>query len=585
MMNEFINNFHFLRPWLLLLLLIPLLLYGRYYKMSNVQSSWQKVIDKRLLAYLLVKCSAQKRKLYVMGSFLAMVIAIIAASGPSFQKIEVPAFEIQNPLIIALNMSSDMKETDIAPNRLSRAKYKIDDLLNLLKGMQAGLMVYSSEPFVISPLTDDMKILQNLLPAINYDIMPANGDRLDRAIKLGVERIKASGFNNGNMIIFTPDVGQKFDLAISEAKSALAQNVKINIIGVASKVNEKLEMVASAGGGDYWNIQNDDNMLLSFADKMQLENSAMEKGKNLRSIWLDAGWYLLIVPLVYCLMLFRKGILVIGFLFVCSNAYAGFLYSANQEAFKAYKNGDYATAVEKFENENWQASSYYKLGDYQKSYELFAKDNSVTGLYNQGNALAKGGKIADAIKKYEEVLKINPNHEDAKFNLEYLKKQQNQQQQAKSNQNNQDNKDNQDNSESSQQNQQQNQKPQDENNSEQQGEDNQESQGNQDSQNQQNQQNQSGQDEAKQDSHSDEKDDKGSQDTSSTMNEVDDNNQKQGQESKEQGFSMKQGSKEEKYDEKMQAKVQQYREIPEDVGGLLRAFINSEYQQNRYNEQ
>ena len=29
--------------------------------------------------------------------------------------------------------------------------------------------------------------------------MPANGDRLDRAIKLGVERIKASGFNKGNM--------------------------------------------------------------------------------------------------------------------------------------------------------------------------------------------------------------------------------------------------------------------------------------------------------------------------------------------------------------------------------------------------
>jgi hypothetical protein len=35
----------------------------------------------------------------------------------------------------------------------------------------------------------------------------------------------------------------------------------------------------------------------------------------------------------------------------------------------------------------------------------------------------------------------------------------------------------------------------------------------------------------------------------------------------------------------MQAKLQQYREIPEDVGGLLRAFIKNEYQQNRYNEQ
>ena len=68
------------------------------------------------------------------------------------------------------------------------------------------------------------------------------------------------------------------------------------------------------------------------------------------------------------------------------------------------------------------------------------------------------------------------------------------------------------------------------------------------------------------------------------MNEVDDSNQKQDKESKEQGFSIKQGSKDEQYDEKMQAKVQQYREIPEDAGGLLRAFIKNEYQQNRYNE-
>ena len=39
-----------------------------------------------------------------------------------------------------------------------------------------------------------------------------------------------------------------------------------------------------------------------------------------------------------------------------------------------------------------------------------------------------------------------------------------------------------------------------------------------------------------------------------------------------------------KSDEKAQAKEQQYREIPEDVGGLLRAFIYKEYMKNRYGE-
>ena len=581
MIDEFITNFHFLRPWLLLLLILPLLLYSRYYKISNLQSSWQKVIDKRLLSYLLVKGSATKRKTYVFFILLSFVASIIAAAGPSFQKIEVPAFENQNPLLIALNMSSDMKETDLQPNRLGRAKYKIEDLLKMLQTVQAGLMVYSSEPFVISPLTDDMKILQNLIPAINFDIMPANGDRLDRAIKLGVEKIKASGFAKGNMLIFTADVGQKFDLAIDEAKNAKKANVKINIIGVTATGNEKLKLVAQSGDGMYWNIQNDDKMIQQFADQLNLTEGDLQKGKNLRNIWLDAGWYLLFIPLICCAALFRKGILVISFLLISSNASAGFLYSNNQEGFKAYSKGDYETASQKFENENWLASSYYKLGDYPRAYELFGKDDSPTGLYNQGNALAKGGKIAEAIRKYEEVLKQEPNHEDAKFNLEYLKKQQNQQQSSQS-KNNSDKQDNKNDSEKNQQQQQQDKNPVEQNSDEQKQDKEQKSQGDGDSQNQQQSQ---GQEQSQQDVHSDKKDDKGDKETQSTMNEVDDNRQKQGEQSKEQGFSIKQGSKEDKYDEKMQAKLQQYREIPEDVGGLLRAFIKSEYQQNRYNEQ
>jgi len=36
------------------------------------------------------------------------------------------------------------------------------------------------------------------------------------------------------------------------------------------------------------------------------------------------------------------------------------------------------------------------------------------------------------------------------------------------------------------------------------------------------------------------------------------------------------------YDEEVQARELQYREIPEDAGGLLRAFIAKEYAKNRY---
>ena len=49
-------------------------------------------------------------------------------------------------------------------------------------------------------------------------------------------------------------------------------------------------------------------------------------------------------------------------------------------------------------------------------------------------------------------------------------------------------------------------------------------------------------------------------------------------------FQAKESSKNENYSETAQAREQVYRQIPEDKGGLLRAFIRREYLKNRYGE-
>ncbi len=584
-MSEFAANFHFLRPWVLLLLLLPILLYGMWFHGVTAQSSWQKVIDKKLLDYLLVKGSAAKRKFLVNLSFLGLIIGIIAAAGPSWNKIEIPAYAPENPLMITLSLSSDMNKTDLTPSRLARAKYKITDLLSKLEGVQAGLEVYSVEPFVISPLTDDMNILQNLLPAINFDIMPANGDRLDRAIELAANKIKDAGYAKGNILVFASDVGQNFDLALSQAKKAAELGFKVDIIGVAAEENEKLAMVASYGGGKYWQIQSGDSKLDAYALSLNSNKGDLEKSKNLRQVWLDAGYMLLFIPLLCCLLFFRKGILVIAFMLFSFSAEAGFFLNADQEGLKAFNRGDYQKAQSSFKDNNWKAASYYRGGNYEAAYKEYAKDNSITGLYNQGNALAKSGKIEEAIKKYEEVLSQDAEHEDAKFNLEYLKKQQQQQKQNQQ-QENQDNKqDKQDKNQQSQQQQGANDNNQDDRQSgdkNNQQQSSQENNGDKNSQEQQQQDNAAPQSQGEQDKNSQNQEPNADKERqTASQSELDET--KQQNEGKEESASMsKEGEKDEEYDEKMQAKARRYREIPEDPGGLLKAFIYNEYRQNRY---
>ncbi len=570
-MAEFWHNFHFLRPWLLLLLALPLWGYWRYFKGVKNQSSWEKVCDKRLLDFLLVKGSARQRKNIGYIGLAGMLAAVIAAAGPSWEKKDIPSLAPENPLMLVLNLSSDMEVRDVTPSRLERAKFTISDLLKLVKTPQAGLIVYSDEPFLISPITEDAQIVSNLLPSVVRDIMPVNGDRPDRAIDLAVEKLKNAGYAKGNIIMITAEAGQRFDQALAAAKKAKSAGFILNIIGMSKESSEKLQLIAEAGGGSYLPYAAGDSGIRQLAKQINAQTGDLKISENLRTQWLDAGYGLAFLPLLCCLYFFRRGIVWSLIFFVwAGQAQAGFFLNDNQEGLRAFQQEDYQKAAEKFDAPAWKGSSFYRMGDYQKAYENFAGGKDATALYNQGNALAKAGKIEEAIKKYEEVLQKDPQHEDAKFNLEYLKKQQEQNQQQQNNQ------DQQDNQQQNQQQQNRQQQPQDGENqqdSEQQSGENQEQEQNPE----QGQQQDTGGAQQQQS----EKQNQSEQNQPQPMN-----GQPQEDRSEEEQPQTGNGeeAQEEEFDEEAQARAQQYREIPENPGGLLKAFIRREYMKKRYEE-
>ena len=74
----------------------------------------------------------------------AMTLGIVALSGPTWRRELPPFVEDKAPLMIALSLSSSMRETDIAPSRLDRAKQKISDLLAARAGARTGLIAYAA---------------------------------------------------------------------------------------------------------------------------------------------------------------------------------------------------------------------------------------------------------------------------------------------------------------------------------------------------------------------------------------------------------------------------------------------------------
>ncbi|MBQ9234977.1 MAG: hypothetical protein IJ184_00740 [Alphaproteobacteria bacterium] len=628
-MMEFWHNFHFLRPWLLLLALLPLIAYHIFARQSVLQSSWRQVIDERLLRFLLIKGSAPNRKFYLRAGLIGMLSAIIAAAGPSWQKVELPLLQKQNPVVLMLNLSQGLDTSTADSGYVTRAKYQMQDFLRMLTTIQISLGVYSVEPFIILPFTEDSALASNLLQAVASDIMPANGDRLDRAIELAVQRLQTTGFAQGSIVIFTSDVGQKFDLALAQAKQAAARNYQINIFSPSSDYNEKLQMIAQAGAGSYRTLSSGDDYLSSLASAINEKNAPSSESKNQTLQWLDNGYYLLIFPLLCCLLLFRRGLLIWVVLLSASPAYAGFFTNADQDGLKSFNAGDFAAAAADFRSPQWQAASYYRLGDYAKSYQLYLKDSSPEGLYNQGNALAKSGQISQAIAKYEEVLEQVPDHEDAKFNLEYLKQQQNQSSTSSYSSSSSSSSDDQsENDQNSSQGASDNSSDNNTQDSDQNSNDKNSASGSSENHTEDNADNADSSSDAdaangssssadvseeQSDTFSgtEPTDTSGNTDQSSGNAQPDSRSAFSGSAQESSSDSASSGEESsalspqssspqgapsemplssdndgfgEEYDEKTQAKLQQYREIPEDTGGLLRALIRQEYQKNRYNE-
>ncbi len=633
-MMDFVNNFHFLRPWYLLFLLLPVLLYLKKVNFGITTSSWEDICDKHLFQFLLIDNKNGKKVAFKKFIYIGLVSACIAMAGPSWKKVEVPALEINNPNMFVLSVAYDMTLRDVTPSRLERAKFLIQDVIKEVKQGQFGLEVYSLEPYVISPITDDKELIINLLPQISFDIMPDQGDRLDRAIDLAIKRFVDAKYSNGNIILFCADIGQRFDLAMEAVDEAKKRGYTVNVVDVSFEGNDKLEILAKNGNGVYVKARGGDiSGLIENISKINDEKAKISQ--NLRSNYEDFGYYLLVLPLICVLMFFRKGLLVLGFLCFAFNAEASAWLNDNQLGLKLFNEQKYEEAVKKFKDSVWRSIALYKMNKNEEALKEIANEQSEIALYNKGVILTKLCKYEEAKKIFDEVIKKYPTNEDAKYNKKVLEELflkakedptvlqcgENQQQNNQNQQDNNQNKDKEKNDKNKNHEQSKNSQGDDEK-----SDDKEKQQSNEEQQNKKNTNDEDKNKEGNDDKSSDEKEnneqndknkddnknsneknddkesndnknnedkedkplDKNSNDNAKQKNGDKEDNESGGQDIQEKEMPLmnaQKTDKEEDFDEEAMVMQRRYREIPDDTGGLLREFIKKEYLKDRYNNE
>lgn len=118
------------------------------------------------------------------------------------------------------------------------------------------------------------------------DIVPENGDRLDRALDYAVKRLRESGRDKGNIVVLAADVGQDFNLAMISAAGAYAKGYRVSVVDVAAAGSEKLKMIAEKGGGAYVSVISGLPRLSSWL--VQNGGRKLTESENEKEIWEDA---------------------------------------------------------------------------------------------------------------------------------------------------------------------------------------------------------------------------------------------------------------------------------------------------------
>ena len=455
-------DFHWIRPEWLLAIPVVVVLAVLLARRQLGAGLWRGVIDPALIPHVLSRTPGRGLdwRWWLLG--LAGVIASVALAGPSWQRVDQPVFRAEQALVIALDLSRSMDAQDIEPSRLARARLKILGMLERRESGQTALLVYTSNAFTVTPLTDDNDTIAALVNSLTTDIMPSRGSYPEVGIRKGQALLEQAGVGYGEVLLITD--GGSSPSAEEAARELRDAGFTLSVLGVGTRegapiprmsggfvtdnrgriavarLEERgLQDLAGAGGGRFAVLSPDDGDI-DYLLSGEVRAAATASEDSLASDqWREEGPWLVLLLLPLAALAFRRGWVLVLLVFVAplpQQAHAAFWddlwLNKDQQAQRALEQGNPADAAALFDDTEWRGVAEYRAGDYGASARNFAESGDARSLYNLGNAMAQQGEYDSAIDAYEEVLEMQPANEDARYNLDFvknLKEQQEQEQQ------------------------------------------------------------------------------------------------------------------------------------------------------------
>lgn len=413
------SDFHFIQPWWLAGLLPCVLL---WFVASGRRSAWYQIMDKPFAGALII--GRKKRITRVLPWLCAL--GVIALAGPTWQRELPAALTPQSNLMVVLQQDPAMYAQDLTPSRHQRMQSKIMQLMARSTGTRFGLVVYNSAAWLTTPLTRDPTFYSLFLHAQNPGLLPeGEGSGLKQALDLAMKNMPQSPDAPRNIILIADT------LSAQEADWLAQQTLPIQIWvpgtarggelpenyaqrGIDTRLNVERFSKLRDGGIPVTLVSSDDSDLSVITSHIQQSVTAQNNARG-DLHWKNSG-YLLVIPMLL-LLLFGRRQLICWLVVLTPLLYLPQSHAAWQDAWispdmqgqRAFNNGHYATAAQRFQDPLWQGIAYYRANDFVAAASAFRQaPQTPDTLLWLGNSYAQQKQWQQAITSYDRALSLRP---------------------------------------------------------------------------------------------------------------------------------------------------------------------------------
>ncbi len=235
----------------LLLVLPPLLALFFWWVMRAREKLLAQFVEARLLSQLTVGVSLRRRKLSFTLLILAVALLIVALARPQYgfdlQEVEQRGLDI----VVAIDTSKSMLATDIAPNRLARAKLAALELMQTAKADRLGLVAFAGDAFLECPMTIDNTAFQQSVQALDVNSIPQGGTAISAAIQTARTAFKENAAHKVLVLMTDGEDNDSESGVLAAAQNAAKDGLKIFTIGIGTAAGDLIRVTDANGNSDY----------------------------------------------------------------------------------------------------------------------------------------------------------------------------------------------------------------------------------------------------------------------------------------------------------------------------------------------